>query len=89
MANRLTGKPRVGLERGPRGSLRRLQKGRSQPAAAPVANRSAGQDAKPEWQIRRETGNGEIGSTRGGEPGQGCAGQSTEALRAYAVRGQT
>src|SRR5271156_3112528 len=53
MANRLTGKPAL-----PRTKTKNLPaptaERKSQPAAAPVANQGAGQNTKPEWQIRRE-----------------------------------
>jgi hypothetical protein len=53
MANRLTGKPswcRTKTKNLPAPTAER----RSQPTAAPIANQGAGQDTKPEWQIRRE-----------------------------------
>ena len=53
MANRLTGKP-AGPGRRPRTSPAPTAERRSQPTATPVANQVAGQNTKPEWQIRRE-----------------------------------
>jgi hypothetical protein len=59
MANRLTGKPAL-----PRKKTKNLPaptaERQSQPAAAPVANQGTRQNAKPEWQIRREAAMAEL-----------------------------
>ena len=61
MANRLTGNPTSHQDEEPRTSQRRAAERQSQPAvAAPVANQGTGQNAKPEWQIRREAAMAEL-----------------------------
>jgi hypothetical protein len=53
MANRLTGKP-AQIRTKTKDLPAPIAERQSQPAAVPVANQGAGQNAKPEWQIRRE-----------------------------------
>ena len=53
MANRLTGKP-AQIRTKTKDLPAPIAERQSQPATAPVANQGAGQNAKPEWQIRRE-----------------------------------
>jgi hypothetical protein len=53
MANRLTGKPGRSRTK-PQNLPAPTAERRSQPTAIPNANRGAGQNTKPEWQIRRE-----------------------------------
>jgi hypothetical protein len=59
MANRLTGKPAL-----PKTKTKNLPaptaERQSQPAAAPVANQGTGQNAKSEWQTRREAAMAEL-----------------------------
>jgi hypothetical protein len=53
MANRLTGKPSPTRAR-TKNLLASAAERRSPPPAAPIVNQDAGQNTKPEWQIRRE-----------------------------------
>lgn len=53
MANRLTDKPAPTRTK-PKDLPVPIAERQLQPAAAPVANQGAGQNNKPEWQIRRE-----------------------------------
>lgn len=53
MANRLTGEPRQIRTKAQNLAVPRAER-RPEPRATPVTNQVAGQNAKPEWQIRRE-----------------------------------
>jgi hypothetical protein len=59
MANRLTGKAAL-LRTKTKNLQAATAERQSPPAAAPVANQGTGQNAKPEWQIRREAAMAEL-----------------------------
>ena len=88
MANRLTGNPTLPRTKAKNLPAPAAERQSLPTVAAPVANQGTGQNAKPEWQIRREAAYGGTGSSGGREPGQRGAAQSAKAFQSCAVQGQ-